>query len=204
MNQSQHLSADEYLVTALRGEAEIKVKGSRFIAAALPTASKEEAESIYKQFKKRYFKATHNCFAFRIDAATYRFSDDGEPSGTAGKPILQAIYSFDLFETLCIVTRYWGGTKLGTGGLIRAYGQAAQEALKKAGIKIKVRTHSCRLIFNYENENAVRRLLNQCKGKITESEYSDQISMYVVLPESNSPLFKQQLLEMLHSNITII
>ncbi|MEJ2053208.1 MAG: YigZ family protein, partial [Calditrichaceae bacterium] len=107
------INNDIYLVPASTTNTEIKVKGSKFISAVFPVSSKEEAETVYADIKKKYYDATHNCFAYRINANNFRYSDDGEPNGTAGKPILQIIDNKGMNEILCVVTRYFGGTKLG-------------------------------------------------------------------------------------------
>ena len=203
MDEFKNLTADEYLIPASETTAEIKVKGSKFIATVMPVCSKDRAESVYNQLKKKYYNATHNCFAYRIDADTFRYSDDGEPSGTAGKPILQSIDARNIFEVLCIVTRYFGGTKLGTGGLIRSYSEVASKALSQLKIKIKVKTEKCRLIFNYEMENTVRKLINEFKGKIIDSNYSDHISMFVALPESKCSAFKKKMIDLSNSTVSI-
>lgn len=196
------LTEDEYLVPATATEAEIKVKGSRFIARLVPAPTKETAEEIYKEIKKKYYNATHNCFAYRIDEDVFRYSDDGEPSGTAGKPILQVLESVPLYEALCVVTRYFGGTKLGTGGLIRAYAQAASEALHKCQLKTNVRTAEYRLNLPYELEPALRRLLSGFNGRIAASDYSDQVVMRVRIPLSRGGAFEQQVEELGNSLIT--
>lgn len=204
MSKTNDLSIDEYLVPAADSAAEIKVKGSKFIAAIIPVSTKDDAESIYDQIKKKYYNATHNCFAYRIDNDVFRYSDDGEPSGTAGKPILQAIDGNNLCEILCVVTRYFGGTKLGTGGLIRAYSAAAAEALNKLKLKVKVRTNERCLIFNYENENTVRKIINEFKGNITDINYSDNIKMFVAIPESICHIFEKRLIDSTNSAVSII
>ncbi len=197
------LTEDEYLVPAAETEAEIKVKGSRFIARIVPAPSKETAEEIYKHIKKKYYNATHNCFAYLIDKDVFRYSDDGEPSGTAGKPILQVLESVPFYEALCVVTRYFGGTKLGTGGLIRAYGQAAAAALQTCKLKTKVRAAEYRLNLPYELEPALRRLLGSFRGEIAGSDYSDLVVMRVHIPQSRAASFEKQVGELGNSLITV-
>lgn len=116
--------------------AEITIKHSKFISQAFPTITTDEVNTILKEIRKQYNDASHNCFAYFIgnDKNTFRYSDDGEPNGTAGKPIATAIQDYDLTNILVIVTRYFGGVKLGTSGLFRAYYGAAKEALSKAEI----------------------------------------------------------------------
>ncbi len=200
---TENLSADEYLVPAMTANAEIKVKGSRFIAAIFHAETKESAEEQVLILKKTNYNATHNCFAYRIDGNLFRYSDDGEPSGTAGKPILQTIDGQNINEVLCVVTRYFGGTKLGTGGLIRAYSEAAAEALKQLRLKVKVRSELIRLGLHYEQENIIRNLLNEFNGKIVDSDYTDQIKMDVSIPESLRRNFVERLTEITHSTVTV-
>ncbi|RMH63650.1 MAG: YigZ family protein [Calditrichaeota bacterium] len=173
---------DQYRVPARAHSAEIKVKGSRFIAHVLPAADTATAEALYAEIKKKYYNATHNCPAWRITPDEWRYSDDGEPGGTAGKPILKEIVAADLLYTLCVVTRYFGGTKLGTGGLIRAYGEAARAALSTVPVEIKIRTRTLELRFGYELESSVRHFITRFEGKIEASDYSNGVIFRVAIP----------------------
>lgn len=196
-------NTDLYYIPASSLETKIKVKGSMFIAGLIPVKSKRDAEQAYNNIKKKYYNATHNCFAYRIDSNNFRYSDDGEPNGTAGKPILQMIDSRNLSEVLCVVTRYFGGTKLGTGGLIRAYSYAAKEALDKCKIQKKIRSKKVQIIFNYNHENSVRKLLNKYSGILESSDYADHIKMNILIPESKSKNFKDDLIELSNNMIKI-
>ena len=111
---------------------ELKVKGSKFIASIIHSDNKFIAEKKYQEFKQKYYDASHNCYAYRISENDFRYSDDGEPSGTAGLPIFKVLENNEIFEALLVVTRYFGGTKLGTGGLARAYSDAALECINSA------------------------------------------------------------------------
>jgi uncharacterized YigZ family protein len=195
---------DDYLIPAKSYQSEIKVKGSRFIASIIPVTSKEEAEEEYNILRKKYYNATHNCFAWRISENLWRYSDDGEPSGTAGKPILQAIEGAGLYEILCVVTRYYGGTKLGTGGLIRAYGEAAQKAINEIQKKIKTHFNYVNLKFEYSFENFVRRTISEYKSNIVTSDYSDNIKMEIAVPQSLSAQFAKVVKEKSNSEIDIL
>jgi uncharacterized YigZ family protein len=197
------LNKDIYYVPASPIETEIKVKGSKFIAGLLPVKSKDEAEQAYLEIKKKYYDATHNCFAYRIDANIFRYSDDGEPNGTAGKPILQMMDGKEILEVLCVVTRYFGGTKLGTGGLIRAYSDAAKEALNRTKILKKIRSKKIKLMLDYDLENNVRNLLNSYQGKLDNSEYSDHIEMNLLIPESKAVRFRDECIELSNNKIKI-
>ena len=203
MNTASKLSVtgDEYKVPANDVMAELKVKGSRFIAQVFHVSSREEAEQVYDRVKKKYHNATHNCFAYRIDFDQFRYSDDGEPSGTAGKPILQALDGHELLEALCVVTRYFGGTKLGTGGLIRAYGGAAELALEKLTVRVKVRTVRYRLQLPYEQEPLIRRLLSNLDAAIVSADYERGVTLVAAVPVSKGQNFESQLDDLKHLGI---
>ncbi len=196
-------SVDEYLVPAAQATVEIKIKSSRFIATLSYVYGKDEAEAMLESFRKKYYNATHNCFAYRIDANTFRYSDDGEPSGTAGKPIMQVLDSSGILHILCVVTRYYGGTKLGTGGLIRAYSEAAEQALARLETKTVVRMQGFTLHFTYEQENLVRKAVSDFSGRLLDSAYSDSIQMEVAVPQSRQNAFRAYLIERTNSQITI-
>ncbi len=204
MKKPVSLKPDDYLVPKIKYQSEIKVKGSRFLCSVIPCISKENAEKEYASIKKEYYDATHNCFAWRINEKEWRYSDDGEPSGTAGKPILQAIDGKKLNEVLCIVTRYFGGTKLGTGGLIRAYGDSTANTLAEVPLKIKTHWAELKIEFDYHFENLVRRALAEFDGKINDSDYSEKVRMTLALPQSVLESFKTKILEGSNSAIKLI
>jgi len=176
--------------------AGLVVKGSKFITNAAPVAEKEEAEKYISTISDRFKEATHNCFAYKTgmgDQAIFRFSDDGEPSGTAGRPILQAIETNDLTNLALVVTRYFGGTKLGTGGLIRAYNSAALQALNKAKRVAKYPQIILRLKFPYEYTNAAQHLINKFGGNILETQFDEQTVYRVQLKASDEMGFRNEL-----------
>ncbi len=186
---------DKYRVPAYTASAKLTVKGSKFISQIFPVETKEEAERTYATVQKKYYDATHNCFAYRIDENIFRYSDDGEPSGTAGRPILQVLDGHNLFEVLCVVTRYYGGTKLGTGGLIRAYSDVTAEALKKIRIKEKVFSEIIHLKSAYGLENLIFHFLDLMSGKMLKSVYGKEIILSIELPKSNVQSFLNQVME---------
>ncbi len=156
---------------------EIKVKGSRFIGHAAPVQNGEAALDLVRALSKKYHDATHHCFAYRLgtgDSAVDRYSDAGEPAGTAGRPILEAIQGRHLSDTLVVVIRYFGGTKLGTGGLARAYHKAARETLALARISEKYLTSRFRIQFPYECTGSVMRILSRLEAVINKTEYGSQ------------------------------
>ena len=198
------LKTDEYLVPAKEQQSEIKVKGSRFICTVVPCLTREDAEKEYVRLKKQFYDATHNCFAWRIDDTLWRYSDDGEPSGTAGKPILQAVDAGNFKEILCVVTRFFGGTKLGTGGLIRAYGNAALDTINKVKPRIKTIRVEVNISFEYALENLVRKTITEFDGNLVDSNYDELVQMNLAIPKSLLKDFCTRLLELSNSAIRIL
>lgn len=168
------------------GEGELIEKKSRFIATVRPVESEEEALEFIAAMKKKYWNATHNCSAFVIgeNQQMQRCSDDGEPQGTAGRPMLDVLLGEDIHNAAVVVTRYFGGTLLGTGGLVRAYSRAVQEGLKasrviekKAGALLSIRT-------DYNGLGKIQYLLGQRGLTITNSEYTDIVVVETLVPEA--------------------
>ncbi|MCX6152826.1 MAG: YigZ family protein [Candidatus Kapabacteria bacterium] len=185
---------DYYYTIANKSRVEIKIKGSRFIASACSTASKEEAMAFLEQMRTEFYNATHNCYAYRIGnlGSEYRFSDDGEPNGTAGKPILFILSKFDVSDTTVVVTRYFGGTKLGVGPLARAYSQAAEEALAIC-LKKQIWITKQYIIFcTYEDVSNVKKVIEQFSISY-EEEYSDTVRYTAEIPVSQIEEFSQKI-----------
>ena len=164
--------------------AEYKDRGSKFIAFAFPISSSEEFKEKLNHIKKEHPKATHHCFGYRlgIDSNTFRVSDDGEPSGSAGKPILGQIDSKELTDTLVIVVRYFGGTLLGVPGLINAYKSAAALALQLTPIVMKAITDRYSLQFDYTQMNDVMNVIRTCQCTIVENDTQLFCNMVVDVP----------------------
>lgn len=182
---------------------EIKIKGSKLIAYAYHVGSVGQAEELLSMARKKYYDATHVCYAFLIRENEFKYSDDGEPSGTAGPPILNAINHHHLQETLVIVVRYFGGTKLGTGGLIRAYFQAADEVLKSAIRIKKIIWKELYLEAGYTYYNQIMKLLEKYEGKPGNLKFSDKVSGKVLLPASVVSEFIKELTEISAANVVI-
>lgn len=166
--------------------AEIVEKKSKFIANIFYVESQEEAEEKIKEIKKKYFDARHNCFAYSIftkEGIVERFSDDGEPSGTAGAPMLNILSSQNLRNIVVVVTRYFGGILLGTGGLVRAYTGAVQEALKNTEIIEKYLGLEVKLEVSYQNLEKLKYYLKQNEINIISSEYLENIKVLVEISE---------------------
>lgn len=162
-----------YKTITKRSEGLYKEKGSKFIAHAFPIHSEEEIKSALEELRKKYYDARHHCYAYVLgqDYGQFRANDDGEPNHSAGDPILGQIRSKELTNTLVVVVRYFGGTKLGVGGLINAYKTAADEALQANTIKTVEITNSYSLTFDYESTNEVMRIVKDFDLEINEQRY---------------------------------
>jgi uncharacterized YigZ family protein len=168
---------DKFLTIRAPSRVELKIQNSKFIALATPCQSESEAESILDGTRKNYYDATHHCFAYRVDIPPrqkFRYSDAGEPTGTAGRPIYDRIEGNNLTNLIIIVVRYFGGIKLGTGGLTRAYSAAAAEAIEKASVIEKYLTEKIRLIIPFHDYGVVERIIRDYKGKIVGRGMIDQ------------------------------
>jgi uncharacterized YigZ family protein len=159
----------------------LKVQGSRFIATVAPAVSREAGEAFVESVRKEFYDATHNCFAYRvgIEASVCRFNDDGEPANTAGKPILAAVDKFALTNVALVVTRYFGGTKLGVGGLIRAYGDAAEAVLGKATIVTLYITQRIRASFPHAETNHVMHTVSKMEAKVVDTTYDEDVHLII-------------------------
>jgi uncharacterized YigZ family protein len=166
---------DTYLEPARPAEAELGDRGSRFIARVSVVATADEAEARIAEVRKTEYDATHHCSAYRIGPAgdVFRSNDDGEPSGSAGAPILRQIEGRELTNTVVVVTRYYGGTKLGVGGLIRAYGGAASAALDAAGVREVVSRTPCRVSFDYDDTSRAVHCVERFDAVVRERNYSE-------------------------------
>lgn len=187
------------------GEALVVEKKSKFIATVCEVKSQEEAEACLQQLRKKYYDARHNCFAYQIGEKNeiQRCSDDGEPQGTAGKPILEVLKGEDVRNTLICVTRYFGGTLLGTGGLVRAYGKAAKEGLLNAGIIEKRRIQLIDVQMNYTLVGKVQYLLGDKGYRIRDSLYTDVVTMQVEVLVGEQDAFCDWLTENTNAEVSI-
>lgn len=182
---------DVYFTPGNYARTEIKVKGSRFIAEAIRVEAVKDADAAIIAIRKREYNATHHCTAYRIgpDGQDFRYNDDGEPSGTAGLPILRQIDARQLTNTLVVVTRYYGGTKLGTGGLFRAYGDAASEALEAVFIEENVIRDDLCLRFAYADTSPAMHTIGQFDAQILETNYTEETEIIVGVRRSEAASF---------------
>ena len=200
-------TAPDYYLTvesALRAP-EFKVKGSSFITDILPVSSKEAIDEALTSIRKEFYDATHHCFAYRLGptGSNLRAADDGEPSGTAGKPILLVLASSKLTDTLIVVTRYYGGTKLGTGGLARAYAESAQQAVSLARVKQVFLMQEITLTYSFDDMSHVERMLSQYEAVKGDAIYLDSVQQQVQLRKSKVEPFLTQLVDSLHGRVGI-
>ena len=187
---------EEYLVPTGFGEDEFVEKKSRFIGRAWLVESEEEALQRIQEMKKQHYDATHNCWAYIIHDGPVRFSDDGEPGGTAGMPMLQVLQREGMNNIVCVVTRYFGGILLGAGGLCRAYTKAAKDALDNAGISELRPWSVLRLDCPYALFERVKLETEKRGGLLRDTDYGAQISMTVLLPEPEEAAFTLSLQEL--------
>lgn len=178
-------------------EGEIIEKKSRFIATVRLVESEEEALAFIEEMRKKYWNATHNCFAYVIgeQREVVRCSDDGEPSGTAGKPMLDVLLGEELYNTAVVVTRYFGGTLLGTGGLVRAYSKAVQEGLAQSKIIEKEYGAVLEIGTDYNGVGKIQYLIGEKKIPTLDSEYTDKVKIRVLLPVSEVERFQAEVTE---------
>ena len=196
---------DKYKTIQHEASIEIIEKKSKFIATVLPVFNQEEADLSLQKLRKIYYDATHNCFAYQIGEKdeVQRSSDDGEPQGTAGKPILDVLKGEEVKNTLICVTRYFGGTLLGTGGLVRAYGKAAKEGLYAAGLIEKRRIRLLNLQMNYSLSGKVQYLLNDKGYVIRNTVYLESVTFETEVPVTEEAFFCKWLIENTNAEVSI-
>jgi uncharacterized YigZ family protein len=178
---------DEYKTVRDLSQGLYKEKGSKFIAVAIPVESANDVKLQQELLRKRYHDARHHCYAYRLGDEPYeiRFNDDGEPSGTAGKPIYGQIQSFELTNVLIVVIRYFGGVKLGTGGLISAYRAAAKDAIENGTIITKTWKASVEIRFTYLQMNDVMRIIKEENLRILAQKSGEQSSILLEIRKGN-------------------
>ncbi|MBV6478232.1 MAG: hypothetical protein HGGPFJEG_00982 [Ignavibacteria bacterium] len=196
---------DSYFTIDKNVFSEIKIIKSVFIAGAFPFKLQTEIPDILKNIKKKYHDASHHPYAFRagLNKNNFRTSDDGEPSGTSGKPILEAIDKYNLTDLIVIVTRYFGGIKLGIGGLRRAYFDAADECLLKAEIIEKFITNRFAVKFDYKFMNVIMRLLENKKAAVRENLSAEQCCLNIEVRISESENLKSEIVKLTNGSAVI-
>ena len=192
-----------FRVPAGPGEAELTEKRSRFLGHLRPIQSEEEARAFLQEIKKQHHDARHNCWCWRIGNDLERFSDDGEPQGSAGKPMLEVFRREEVTNLVCVVTRYFGGVLLGTGGLSRAYAGAAKEALLSSGTRVISEWTPVRFACPYA-------LLERCKssvallgGEVGNLDYGEAVQIEALLPAGEDEKLAAALTELSNGGIRI-
>ncbi len=187
------------------GFGEIVMKKSRFIASVYPVETEEEALQIIEAIKKKYWDASHNCSAYIIgnDQNIMRCSDDGEPSKTAGKPMLDILIAHQLTNILVVVTRYFGGTLLGTGGLVKAYQAATQEGLSQCKIITKKIGMRSSLTTDYNLVGKLQYYFNQEQLTVLSSEYADNVRFELLVPTSLLEEFTKKIAELTNGSAIV-
>lgn len=193
---------ERYKTVLNRDEEEIIEKKSRFIATVMPIENEKEAQAFIEELKKKYWNASHNVFAYQIGDRNeiQRFSDDGEPSGTAGMPVLDVLKGEQIKNTVVVVTRYFGGTLLGTGGLVRAYGKAAKEGIKKAIVIEKVLYKVMKVIVDYTLSGKVQYAILNNNHIIKDTVYTDKVEYIVLVESDQADNFHKQMEEVTSAN----
>ena len=189
-----------YLPTGY-GTAEHVEKKSRFIGEIWPVSTEEEAREKIEQVKKHYHDARHSCWCYLLRDGTVRYSDDGEPQGTAGQPMLEVFQREGITDCVCVVTRYFGGILLGTGGLARAYTKGAKDALMAAGVSIQRIWVQISIPCPYNLFDRVKQETEKLGGVIENSEFGAQVQITALVPEDQTEAYLERLVEI--SNATL-
>lgn len=189
------------------GVGEIVEKKSRFIASVFPVHGEEEVLGIIESMRKKYWDARHNCYAYILgeNREVQRYSDDGEPGGTAGRPMLDILLAEDVTDCLVVVTRYFGGTLLGTGGLVRAYQQSTKEGLLSAKIAQKKKGIVLNLEMDYTTAGKVQYLIGNEEENVcvVDTAYTDKVVMQILVCEDFRDAFDKKLTEVTNGRVTI-
>jgi|TARA_B110000495_G_C22695745_1_gene409860 uncharacterized YigZ family protein len=192
----------DYLVPADTIVVRQELKKSRFIASAGRASNKAEAVSFIQSVRRTFPDASHNCWAYIAgepnNTVAIGMSDDGEPQGTAGKPMLNVLQHKGIGEIVVVVTRYFGGVKLGAGGLVRAYSNAVQAVMEQLPLAEVVAVKEAQLQFPYAHESAIRRLLESLGIIIVETGYQDNVLMHLKIPENQADELEQKAINQTH------
>ena len=183
---------EQFLVPAGEGASEYMEKQSRFLGLITPVTTEAEARARLEAVKKQEYDARHNCWAYILHSGQKRYSDDGEPQGTAGIPMLEVFRRAGVTNVVCVVTCYFGGVLLGTGGLLRAYTAAAADALADAGISVVRRWLACEVSMPYALYEPVRAAVAALGGVVQETQYAAAVTLCALLPEEAGEAFAAQ------------
>ena len=199
------MSSQRYKILYKEGEAEISEKKSRFIAHIAPAQTEEEAQAFIEKIKKQYWDARHNCWAYSIGEKqpALRCSDDGEPSGTAGKPMLEVLTGQELHNVVAVVTRYFGGVLLGTGGLIRAYQAAAKEGIKNSDIAQVCDGITAVITTDYNAYGKLQYICNDNNVDIIDTDFGANVTIKLAAEMSVCDTFEKKLMDTFAGNVVL-
>lgn len=193
---------ESYRVPAGLGQSEYIEKKSRFLGCVFPVETEEEAKAKLEAVRKQEYDARHHCWCYILKSGAKRYSDDGEPQGTAGQPMLNVFEREGVENVLCVVTRYFGGILLGTGGLCRAYTKAAKDALEEAGIAEMRAWQTVSVPCPYALFERVKLELEKAGGVLESTEYGAEITMQILLPQEKTADFQTFLRELSAGKVT--
>lgn len=198
--------SDTFKTIVSSAEGSYKEKGSKFLSFAFPVKNVDEINQILARYRKQYYDARHICYAYMLGSAKneWRAKDDGEPSGTAGRPILGQINSFELTNVLVIVVRYFGGILLGTGGLITAYKEASIDALEQANIVEQTIDEVFTVEFDYLLMNEVMRVIKEINPLVLDQSFDNMCAMKLSIRQSDAEKLKSKLGKIIGVNIETI
>ena len=194
----------EYYIPTGPSETEFTEKRSRFIGQVWRVESEEEARLHIEETKKKHYDARHNCWCYVIKDGPVRYSDDGEPQGTAGQPMLNVFQREEVTNVCCVVTRYFGGILLGAGGLCRAYTQSAKDALDAAGISVVRRWVAMEIPCTYAQFEGMRREVDSFGGVVENADYGADVVLSALLPEQRAEEFAAHLLDISAGTVEVL
>lgn len=196
---------ENYITLKENGHAQIVIRKSEFICSLARVTTEEEAQAFIAQVRKEHYKATHNCFAYVLGMhdEIQRQSDDGEPSGTAGVTILKVLQNLAVRNVCAVVTRYFGGIKLGAGGLIRAYSNATSHALTEIGLVRRVVQQQVFFTIAYPLLGKLQNYLENKHISIIDTQFTDQVTLEIAIDEEQSSTLQQQVYDFLNAQVTI-
>ena len=189
---------DEYLIPTREAHTEFVERKSRFIGHIFPVETEEEALSALKSMREKYWNATHNVYAYIIKDGATRYSDDSEPQGTAGMPVLEVLRREGLSNVLCVVTRYFGGILLGAGGLVRAYTKSAKLAVDAAGISMKRVWQTASIPCAYNQFERLKGEVTAHYGLVLDVEYGSEVTIHAILPQEKTEAFLLSVVDASH------
>ncbi|MBQ7693447.1 MAG: YigZ family protein [Oscillospiraceae bacterium] len=193
----------EYYIPTGPGESEFTEKRSRFLGHVRMVESEDEARAFIAEMKKKYYDARHNCWCYSIRGGAERYSDDGEPQGSAGIPMLEVLRRRAVTNAVCVVTRYFGGVLLGTGGLLRAYTKSTADALAAAGISAVRRWVETELPCSYAQLERMKLETAEAGGVVEDVEYGTGVTLKILLPEEASESFAARIYDLSAGSITL-